>query len=279
MIELQERLHRARGLRVQRRRSPAAVLSPRGVPALPRGLAPAGRRARLPQPRWRRLCRRGVAACDRASRRRHVPSPRSGAAPSARRRDDLADVGVARDERRVAAAEREQLVVRAALDDRGRGRGRRSGRRRARSTGGARSRSPSAPPRAARAPPARPARSACRAPTSPRRGRGSAGCGGSSARSRCAASRRPRTGSRARRRPSRSPRGATRSGRGSAPARAASSTSSSVASGRAKRRFSRTVAWKRYVSCETTPTASVSESKVRSRTSIPSIATVPRVAS
>ena len=36
-------------------------------------------------------------------------------------------------------------------------------------------------------------------------------------------------------------------------ARAASSTSSSDALGRAKRRFSRTVAWKRYVSCETTP--------------------------
>ena len=45
--------------------------------------------------------------------------------------------------------------------------------------------------------------------------------------------------------------------------------------GRAKRRFSRTVAWKRYVSCETTPTVSVSDSNVRSRTSTPSIDTVP----
>ena len=51
-------------------------------------------------------------------------------------------------------------------------------------------------------------------------------------------------------------------------ARAASSTSSSVASGLAKRRFSRTVAWKRYVSCETTPTAAESDGNVRSRTSI-----------
>ena len=49
-------------------------------------------------------------------------------------------------------------------------------------------------------------------------------------------------------------------------ARAASSISSSVASGVANRRFSRTVAWKRYVSCETTPTAFASEGNVsRSR--------------
>ena len=53
----------------------------------------------------------------------------------------------------------------------------------------------------------RAARSACRAPRSPRRGRGSADCAGSSARSRSAAARRPRSGSPARRRPSRSPRG------------------------------------------------------------------------
>ena len=75
--------------------------------------------------------------------------------------------------------------------------------------------------------------------SSPRRGRGSAGCAGSSARSRSAASRRPRSGSRARRRPCRSPRAARRSGGGCAPPRAASSISSSVASGFAKRRFSR----------------------------------------
>ena len=41
-------------------------------------------------------------------------------------------------------------------------------------------------------------------------------------------------------------------------ASAAASISSSVASGLAKRRFSRTEAWKRYVSCETTPTRSLS---------------------
>ena len=42
-------------------------------------------------------------------------------------------------------------------------------------------------------------------------------------------------------------------------ARAACSISSSVASGFAKRRLSRTVAWKRYVSCETTPTVAASD--------------------
>ncbi len=62
-------------------------------------------------------------------------------------------------------------------------------------------------------------------------------------------------------------------------ARAASSMSSSVASGRAKRRFSRTEAWKRYVSCDTTPTVSASEANVSSRTSTPSTRTAPRVAS
>ena len=54
-------------------------------------------------------------------------------------------------------------------------------------------------------------------------------------------------------------------------ASAACSISSSVASGFAKRRFSRTDAWKRYVSCETTPTRSVSAWKLRSRMSTPSI--------
>ena len=62
-------------------------------------------------------------------------------------------------------------------------------------------------------------------------------------------------------------------------ARAAYSISASVASGRAKRRFSRTVAWKRYVSCETTPTVEDSDSNVSSRTSTPSMETVPRVPS
>ena len=55
--------------------------------------------------------------------------------------------------------------------------------------------------------------------SSPRRGRGSAGCAGSCARSRCAASRRRRSGSRARRRRCRSPRAARRSRGGCAPPR------------------------------------------------------------
>ena len=62
-------------------------------------------------------------------------------------------------------------------------------------------------------------------------------------------------------------------------ARAASSTSSSVASGFAKRRFSRIVALNRYVSCETTPTDAASESNVSSRMSTPSIVTRPLVTS
>ena len=155
----------------------------------------------------------------------------------------------------------------------GRGRGRRSGPRPRRSRADARSRSSSAPPTAARAPPGRAARSACRATTSPRRARAPAGSGGSSARSRSAASRRPRSGSRARRRRCRSPRAGVAISSWICAARAASSISSSVASGFAKRRFSRTVAWKRYVSCETTPTVAASDSNVRSRTSTPSIET------
>src|SRR4030095_16287863 len=54
-------------------------------------------------------------------------------------------------------------------------------------------------------------------------------------------------------------------------ARTASSISSSDALGFANRRFSRTVAWKRYVSCETTPTVSVNASNVRARPSTPAI--------
>ncbi len=62
-------------------------------------------------------------------------------------------------------------------------------------------------------------------------------------------------------------------------ARAAVSISSSFASGRAKRMFSRTVACTRYVSWATTPTASASDSKEMSRTSTPSIVTRPDPAS
>ena len=193
--------------------------------------------------------------------------------PASWRRDPP---GVAGDERRVAAAAREQLVVRAELDDAaavehddlvGVADGREPVRDRDRR-----------PP--LRQPLERgldePARSACRARTSPRRGRGSAGCGGSSARSRCAASRRPRSGSRARRRPCRSRPAASRSARGSAPRAPPPRSPRRSRSGFAKRRFSRTLAWKRYVSCETTPTAAVSDSNVSSRTSTPSIATRPR---
>ena len=59
----------------------------------------------------------------------------------------------------------------------------------------------------------------------------------------------------------------------------AATSSSSVASGRAYRRFSRIVSWKRCGSCITKPTASRSESSVRSRTSWPSTRTVPSTAS
>jgi hypothetical protein len=56
-------------------------------------------------------------------------------------------------------------------------------------------------------------------------------------------------------------------------ARAASSISSSVAAGLAKRRFSRMEAWKRYVSCETTPIVRASDESVALRMSMPSIVT------
>ena len=125
--------------------------------------------------------------------------------------------------------------------------------------------------RAGRAPPARAARSRCRASSSPRRARGSAGCAGSCARSRSAASRRRRTDSRARRRPCRSPRAAPRSRGGCAlPRRPSRSPRRSrpawqSAGSRAP------ISWKRYVSCETTPTRSDSAWKLRSRMSTPPI--------
>ena len=58
-------------------------------------------------------------------------------------------------------------------------------------------------------------------------------------------------------------------------ARAASTSCSSVASGRAKRRFSAIDACSRYGSCETTPTVSDSVASDRSRTSTPSIEIEP----
>ncbi|CAM5463824.1 hypothetical protein SFUMM280S_10946 [Streptomyces fumanus] len=60
---------------------------------------------------------------------------------------------------------------------------------------------------------------------------------------------------------------------------AAATSSASVASGLANRRLSATEAWKRYVSCETTPTARARVSKSRSRTSTPSRVTRPPVTS
>ena len=76
-------------------------------------------------------------------------------------------------------------------------------------------------------------------PRSPRRARGSAGCADRPG-DRDALISPPESGSRARRRPCRSPPAARRSRGGSARPSAAASTSSSVASGLAKRRFSRT---------------------------------------
>ena len=123
---------------------------------------------------------------------------------------------VSRETSAVAAARGEQLLVRADLGDAaavehddlvGVADGREPVRDRDR-------RPPSASCSSASGPRAR---SGCRAPTSPRRGRGSAGCAGSSARSRSAAARRRRSGSRALRRRCRSRPAARRSGRGSAP--------------------------------------------------------------
>ena len=95
-------------------------------------------------------------------------------------------VGIAGDERGVAAARGQQLLVRADLGDVTAVEhddlvGVADGRGRSRSSSGLRP--------GARARPGRRAPSACRERTSPRRGRGSAGCAGSSARSRSAAAR------------------------------------------------------------------------------------------
>ena len=83
------------------------------------------------------------------------------------------------------------------------------------------------------------------APTSPRRARAPAGCAGSCGRSRSAASRRRRSGSRARRRRCRSRRAAPRSCRGSAPRGRRPRSRRRSPPGVAKRRFSRTDAWNR----------------------------------
>ncbi len=90
-----------------------------------------------------------------------------------------------------------------------------SGRRRGSWRGGGRSRSWCDPGRGRPVPVAPRARSRCRAPRWPRRRSVSAGCEGPYARSRCAASRRRRSGSHARRQGCHSPRVARRSARGS----------------------------------------------------------------
>ena len=123
---------------------------------------------------------------------------------------------VARHEHHITSTELEQLLVRPLLRRSAPRRGRRSCLHRARWRVGARSQSSSGPPRAGRAPPGRPARSACRGRSSPRRGRARADCAGSSARSRSAASRRPRSGSRVPLRRCRNRREARKPDRGSA---------------------------------------------------------------
>ena len=105
--------------------------------------------------------------------------------------------------------------------------GPRSGRRRGPWRGGGRSRSSCDRARARRAPPARRARCACRARSSPRRGSAPAGFAGPRGRSRSAASRRPRSDSRARRRSCRSPPAGPSIRSWICAARAASSISSS----------------------------------------------------
>ena len=88
-----------------------------------------------------------------------------------------------------------------------------------------------------------------------------------------------RSGSRARRRPCRSRRGARRGGRGCArrarPPRAARRSRRAARSAGSRAR----VPWKRYVSCETTPTVRRSVAKLRSRTSWPSKRTAPPLTS
>ena len=256
---------------------PTLDLAPGGPgtarPLRDRGHSRGGRGA-CPTParcgRQARRVRHAAGADDGARRRASLrPSPAAAARLVPERARGL-DLGVARDERGVAAAEREQLVVAC--------RARRSCRWSSTTIWSA---SRTVESRWAIAIVVRPSAS-----------RSSASCTARSvsrverarrlvehedrrvaqdrrARSRSAASRRPRSGSRARRRRCRSPPAATRSGRGSARPAPPPRSPRRSRPGFAKRRFSRTVAWKRYVSCETTPTASASDAKVRSRTSMP----------
>ena len=62
-------------------------------------------------------------------------------------------------------------------------------------------------------------------------------------------------------------------------ARHAASSSASVASGFAYRRFSRIVAWKRYVYCDTIPMWSMIDSCINVFTSAPEKRTLPSEAS
>ena len=104
----------------------------------------------------------------------------------------------------VAAVGREQLVVRAPLDDLAVPRARGSGRRSESSTAGGRSRTSSGRGAATAGRPGSAPRSRCRGSRSPRRAAGCAGSRGSRARSRPAAAVRPTAGRRARPRPCRS---------------------------------------------------------------------------
>ena len=132
---------------------------------------------------------------------------------------------------------------------------------------------------AARAPPRSRARCARRRSTSPRRGSGSAARRAAPARTRRAGAGRPRAAPRARRPRSRSRRRAARRRRRRRPPRAAAMISASSASGRPKAMFSRIVPENRKPSCGTIPSWLRSARVRRSRRSCPSTSTRPRCGS
>ena len=279
-----DRVLRARGTRRRTRRPACRSRGRRTASNAARSSRAGARRARSAY-RSREPLQQRVDPSMSVKRKVTVPVGRSGLSMtritllrrfsgSGRRALDVAG-----EQHRVAAAGREQLVVGTDLGDAaavehddlvGVARPSRAG---------GRSRSWCGPPRAARAPPGRAAPSACRARRSPRRARGSVGCAAPSARSRSAASRRPRSGSRARRRPCRSRRAARRSARGSAPRappprppRPSPRASRSGGCRAPRSGRGRSPARRRRPH-------RASDSKVRSRTSTPSIATLPSVTS
>ena len=207
---------------------------------------------------------------DRASRRASAAQSTHG---SGRLRGRVGPVAV---EGQVAAAAGEQLVVRALLDDRGRARARRSGRRRR-----------IVERRCAITKAVRPASSRPERLLDPPLGgdvdargrlvedRGSADRRAARARTRRAGAGRARAARRARRPRCRSRRGARRRTSSAPTALAAATTSSSVASGRAKAMFSRIVPENRKPSCGTMPSWRRRLSCVTSRRSCPSIVIRP----